>query len=84
MEIEELKKIAKRVRYNIVKMVGLAQSGHPGGSLSATEIIVALYFKIMKHDPKNPQMKDRDRFVLSKGHSCPALYAVLAECGYFD
>ncbi|EHP84008.1 transketolase [Methanotorris formicicus] len=84
MEIEELKKIAKSVRYNIVKMVGLAKSGHPGGSLSATDIIVALYFKIMKHDPKNPQMKDRDRFVLSKGHSCPALYAVLAECGYFD
>ena len=82
--MEKLSKIAKKIRYDIVKMIGLAKSGHPGGSLSATDIIVALYYHIMKHDPKNPKMKDRDRFVLSKGHSCPALYAVLADFGYFD
>ncbi|MDK2789636.1 MAG: transketolase [Methanothermococcus sp.] len=84
VEISELKEIAKKIRYNIVKMIGLAESGHPGGSLSATDIIVALYFKIMNHDPKNPKMENRDRFVLSKGHACPALYATLAELGYFD
>ena len=84
IEIEELKQIAKKVRYNVVKMIGLAESGHPGGSLSATDIIVALYYKLMNHDPKNPNKEDRDRFVLSKGHCCPALYAVLAELGYFD
>ena len=84
IEIGELKQIAKKVRYNVVKMVGLAESGHPGGSLSATDIIVALYYKLMNHDPKNPNKEDRDRFVLSKGHCCPALYAVLAELGYFD
>ncbi|CAB3289006.1 Putative transketolase N-terminal section [Methanocaldococcus lauensis] len=83
-EIEKLKKIAKRVRYKIVKMVGLAKSGHPGGSLSATDIIVALYFKIMNYDPKNPYKKDRDRFVLSKGHAAPALYAVLSELGIIE
>ncbi|AEH07167.1 transketolase [Methanothermococcus okinawensis] len=83
-EIEDLKQIAKKIRYDVVKMIGLAESGHPGGSLSSTDIIVALYYKLMNHDPKNPNKKDRDRFVLSKGHCCPALYAVLAELGYFD
>ncbi|AIJ06059.1 Transketolase, N-terminal subunit [Methanocaldococcus bathoardescens] len=84
LEIKDLEKIAKKVRYNIVKMVGLAKSGHPGGSLSATDIIVALYFKLMNYDPKNPYKKDRDRFVLSKGHAAPALYAVLAELGIIE
>jgi len=83
-DLEELKTIAKKIRYNVVKMIGLAKSGHPGGSLSATDIIVTLYYKIMNHDPKNPEKKGRDIFVLSKGHACPALYAVLAELGYFD
>lgn len=65
-------------------MLYRAKSGHPGGSLSAVEAIVALYFHHMKHNPKNPKDPNRDRFVLSKGHAAPTLYAVLAECGYFD
>jgi transketolase len=65
-------------------MTTTASSGHPGGSLSSTDIITALYFHKLRHDPKNPQWPDRDRFVLSKGHGCPALYAALAEAGYFD
>jgi transketolase len=64
-------------------MIATAGSGHPGGSLSAADIVTALYFKVMRHDPKNPQWLDRDRFVLSKGHAAPILYAALAECGYF-
>ena len=84
IDVEELREISKKIRYNIVKMVGLAKSGHPGGSLSATDIVVSLYYKIMNHDPKNPNKEDRDRFVLSKGHACPVVYAVLAELGYFD
>lgn len=64
-------------------MIAKAGSGHPGGSLSTTDILTALYFEVMRHDPKNPKWEDRDRFVLSKGHAAPALYAVLAECGYF-
>ncbi len=64
-------------------MTTQAGSGHPGGSLSAIDVLTALYFHQMKVDPKNPQWEDRDRFVLSKGHSCPALYAVLAELDYF-
>lgn len=60
-----------------------AGSGHPAGSLSAVEILLALYFKYLRHNPQNPRWEDRDRFILSKGHAAPALYAVLAECGYF-
>jgi transketolase len=59
-------------------------SGHPGGSLSATDILTLLYFHFMKHDPKNPKWADRDRLIFSKGHGCPALYSALAEAGYFD
>lgn len=73
---------ANAVRNSIVEMIGAAQSGHPGGSLSAADIITALYCAIMNHDPKNPRKPDRDRFILSKGHAAPALYAVLSECGY--
>jgi transketolase len=80
----ELKAIAKRLRVNIVKMIGAAGSGHPGGSLSQVELLTALYFGVMRHDPERPNWRDRDRFVLSKGHGCPALYAVLAEAGYID
>lgn len=65
-------------------MTGLAGSGHPGGSLSSVEILVTLYGVVMRHDPRRPDWPDRDRFVLSKGHAAPALYAVLAESGYFD
>lgn len=64
-------------------MTASAGSGHPGGSLSCCDILVALYFKVLRHNPKNPKWEDRDRFILSKGHSAPALYACLAEAGYF-
>ena len=80
---EDLKEVAKRLRRRIVSMIGRAGSGHPGGSLSAVEICTALFWRIMRHKPKDPQWPDRDRFVLSKGHAAPVLYAVLAECGYF-
>ncbi len=63
-------------------MITAAKSGHPGGSLSAAEIVVTLFFDVMRHDPANPKWKDRDRFILSKGHACPILYTVMAECGY--
>lgn len=80
---EELAATAKRVRRTIVQMIGEAKSGHPGGSLSAVEVLVTLFFGgVMRHDPANPQWPDRDRFILSKGHGCPALYAVLALAGY--
>ncbi|MGD9117333.1 MAG: transketolase [Dehalococcoidia bacterium] len=75
--------MAKKLRRHIVTMVGKAGSGHAGGSLSAVEIVTALYFKMMRHKPLDPQWPDRDRFILSKGHAAPLLYSVLAECGYF-
>ncbi|MBT3363531.1 MAG: transketolase [Chloroflexi bacterium] len=73
---------AKTIRRHIVSMVSKAASGHPGGSLSAVEIVTALYFRLLRHDPKNPRWSERDRFILSKGHAAPVLYAALAECGY--
>jgi transketolase len=79
----ELEDLANLGRKRVVKMICKAGSGHPGGSLSAIDIITTLYFEIMQHDPKNPNWDDRDRFVLSKGHAAPALYATLAEAGYF-
>jgi len=79
----ELSKIANEVRKGIVKSTHSAKSGHPGGSLSAADIITYLYFEEMNVDPKNPRWADRDRFVLSKGHVAPALYATLAEKGFF-
>ncbi len=75
--------MAKRLRRHVITMTATAGSGHPGGSLSATDIITALYFKAMHHNPKNPQWPDRDRFIMSKGHAAPILYAALAESGYF-
>src|SRR6266478_8521746 len=80
--VADLQAISKRVRREIVEMIGEAKSGHPGGSLSAVEVLVTLFFDVMRHDPSNPKWPDRDRFILSKGHCCPALYAVMAECGY--
>jgi transketolase len=80
----ELQDIAKRVRREIVQMIGAAKSGHPGGSLSAVELVVELFFNTMKIDPSNPAWADRDRFVLSKGHAAPVLYAVMAEAGYAE
>jgi transketolase len=78
----ELAAIAKRMRRAVIEMITEAKSGHPGGSLSAAEIVVTLFFDVTRHDPANPKWKDRDRFILSKGHACPILYAVMAECGY--
>lgn len=74
---------ANLIRRHIIKMTYAAQSGHPGGSLSYADVITALFFKIMKHNPEDPSWEDRDKFVLSKGHAAPAYYAALAETGYF-
>lgn len=82
-QIRELRKYSAILRKHIIDQVYNAQSGHPGGSLSCADIITVLYFNVMKVDPKNPQWEDRDRFVLSKGHCSPALYAALAEKGFF-
>ena len=83
MNILELQKTANEVRKGIVSGVHAAKAGHPGGSLSAAEIFTYLYFEEMNVDPKNPKDPNRDRFVLSKGHTAPGLYATLAEKGYF-
>jgi transketolase len=82
--IQSLVEKAKKMRREIIKMIYNAQSGHPGGSLSAIDIITALYFKVMNIRPAEPNWEDRDRFILSKGHACPALYAVLAEKSFYD
>ena len=79
-----LNEITRNIRKDIVTMIHGSKSGHPGGSLSAVEILTALYFDEMNIDPQNPKKEDRDRFVLSKGHAAPVLYATLAEKGYFD
>ncbi|MFN3966262.1 MAG: transketolase [Endomicrobiia bacterium] len=80
---KELEKISNELRIDIIKMLCEAGSGHPGGSLSVIDILVVLYFNHLIHDPKNPNWDGRDRVILSKGHVCPALYAVLSKCGYF-
>lgn len=82
-KIKQLNDTAVTVRRHIIEMITEAGSGHPGGSLSAADIITALYFDIMNVNPEDPHWEDRDRFVLSKGHAAPALYSVLAEKGYF-
>ena len=84
MNVQELKKTANQVRKNIVTAVYYAKAGHPGGSLSSAEIYTYLYMEEMNVDPADPKNPDRDRFVLSKGHTCPGLYGVMAEKGYFD
>jgi transketolase len=76
--------ITRNIRKDIVTMIHGSKSGHPGGSLSAVEILTALYFDEMNVDTRNPKMEDRDRFVLSKGHAAPVLYSTLAEKGFFD
>lgn len=81
---KELEKIALKARMGIIESIHAAKAGHPGGSLSCVDILTYLYFKQMNVDPNNPDMADRDRFVLSKGHAAPALYAVLAQRGFFD
>ena len=79
----DLLRAAQEMRIHIVRMLAAAGSGHPGGSLSATDIVASLYFKHMRLDPDNPDWEDRDRFVLAKGHAAPALYAALAMRGFF-
>ncbi|HUV05502.1 MAG TPA: transketolase [Armatimonadota bacterium] len=81
--IRKLEDKAREMRKDIIIMVGVAKSGHPGGSLSAADILAALYFHVMRYDAKNPKWPDRDKFVLSKGHACPVLYAALAEAGFY-
>lgn len=83
-EIKVLKSKATKIRKDIVTMICKSKSGHPGGSLSAADIVTTLYFNELNIDPKNPKKEDRDRFILSKGHAAPVLYAALAEKGYFD
>lgn len=82
-KIKELEDKAKQIRRLIIQMLAKAGSGHPGGSLSSADLITALYFMILRHNPKEPNWPDRDRFHMSKGHCCPLWYAVLAESGYF-
>ncbi len=83
-QAERVREAATRMRRDIVEMIAAAGSGHPGGSLSAADIVATLYFGgVLRHDPADPSWPDRDRFVLSKGHAAPVLYAALAEAGYF-
>ena len=84
MNVQELQRTANQVRKNIITAVYYAKAGHPGGSLSSAEIYTYLYMKEMNVDPADPGSPDRDRFVLSKGHTCPGLYGVMAERGFFD
>ena len=83
LSIPELKKIANDIRIDLIEMLTEAGSGHPGSSLSLVEILTALYFRVLHHDPKNPFWPERDRFVLSKGHGVPTQYCCLARTGYF-
>ena len=80
--LQDIEAATRRIRRHIITMLAAAGGGHPGGSLSAVEILCALYFRILRHNPQDPAWPDRDRFILSKGHGVPVLYAVLAECGY--
>jgi transketolase len=82
-QIKELEEKAKKIRRLIIQMLTRAGSGHPGGSLSSTDLLTCLYFAKLRHRPKNPDWPDRDRFHMSKGHCCPLWYAILAESGYF-
>jgi transketolase len=84
MSVKELEQMAVVIRCDIIDMICTAAAGHPGGSLSAADVVTALYFRVMRIDPQNPDWPDRDRFILSKGHACPVWYAALAERGYFD
>jgi transketolase len=81
-DVRELQAICRKTRRQIIQMITAAKSGHPGGSLSAVELVVTLFFDVMRHDPQNPKWKARDRFILSKGHACPVLYSAMAQAGY--
>ena len=82
LPVADLQKMAKKLRRHVITMIATAGSGHPGGSLSAADLITALYFKVLRYKPEHPHWPDRDRFILSKGHAAPILYATLAEAGY--
>jgi transketolase len=82
-KFQYLRKKASEIRRTILEMVYRANSGHIGGSLGATDLVVALYYQLMRHRPQDPKWSERDRFILSKGHCTPVIYAVLADCGYF-
>jgi transketolase len=84
MDYKRFEELARKVRIDVIKEVFNAGSGHPGGSLSAADIVTALYFKEMNIDPSDPEMEDRDKLILSKGHAAPVQYAALAERGFFD
>jgi len=81
--LDDLQSTARQLRRDIVSMIAQAGTGHAGGSLSAVDILTSLYWRVMRHDPSNPHLADRDRFILSKAHASPVIYAVLAQCGYF-
>ena len=83
MDKKQLEALAAKVRIDVVRAIHSAGSGHPGGSLSAADIVTALYFNEMNIDPENPKKEDRDKFILSKGHAGPVQYAALAERGYY-
>jgi transketolase len=83
-EIENLREVARQLRIDALRMIHTARGGHPGGSLSAADLVTALYFHEMNVRPVEPDWPDRDRFIMSKGHACPVLYAALARLGYFD
>ena len=83
MDIKSMEERSKVIRRHVIRMLAKAGSGHPGSSLSTVDLLVALFYNKLKHNPQQPAWPDRDRFVMSKGHGCPALYAVLAEKGYF-
>jgi transketolase len=82
-DLPALRAMAARIRCDVIRMIHRAQAGHPGGSLSAADVVTALYFRVMRIDPARPDWPDRDRFILSKGHACPVWYAALAERGYY-
>lgn len=84
LDIQSLEERAMVIRRHVIRMIAKAGSGHPGSSLSTVDLLVALFYKKLRHNPQLPAWPDRDRFILSKGHGCPALYAVLAEHGYFN
>jgi len=81
--LRDLERMAATIRCDIIRMIHRAGAGHPGGALSAADLVTALYFRVMRLDPRNPSWPARDRFILSKGHACPVLYAALARRGYF-
>ena len=83
VSLDSLKSAALQMRRDILSTIAAAGSGHPGGSLSAVELLTSLYYTELRHDPSNPGWPDRDKFILSKAHACPVLYVVLAHCGYF-